>query len=80
MNQTITANQMRTCSEICIDADNHKDDLEYLDQLRKEIIGNIYDYPLIQLQYMKEHLDNLVKELARSEAAEFKSFLSCFGL
>lgn len=80
MNQTITANQMRTCSEICIDADNHKDDLEYLDQLRKEIIGNIYDYPLIQLQYMKEHLDNLVKELARSEAAEFKRFLSCFGL
>lgn len=67
---------VRTCSEICIDADNHPDDLAYLEGLWKEVVQHKYHYPLVQLYYIKEHIGGLVTEMARRDARMLREALS----
>lgn len=66
---------MKTCSEICIEADQNKDDLLHLSHLYSELIKNKKQYPLCELKFMIEHLTNYAKELGRKEAKELKILL-----
>jgi hypothetical protein len=68
--------RVRSCSEICIDADNHSDDLCYLSDLWKEVVSNKYEYSLVELKFMLEHLENYAKEMGRRDAQELKQMLN----
>ena len=56
-------NRIRTCSEICIDADNNKNNPDLLLDLIEEISFNKYNYSLINLQFMAEHINGYAKEI-----------------
>jgi len=66
---------MRTCSEICIDADENKDDLLWLSHLYSEVMKNKKSYPINELRFMIEHLENYAKEIGRRDAKELKIIL-----
>lgn len=53
---------IKTIDEICIDADNNKDNLEYIHKLANELNITKKNYPLNQVQFMYEHLAKLWKE------------------
>ena len=72
--------KFRTCSEICIDADNHKDDLQYLSKLFKEMIANGTKYALVELDFISEHLINYAKSLGQNDAKKMKQFMVDAGL
>jgi len=63
----------RTCSEICIDADNHQSDFGYLSKLYEEVRANLCKYPIVELEFMAEHLGSYAKALARRDVQEFKN-------
>lgn len=67
--------RVRTCSEICIDADNHSDDLGYLSDLWEEVISNKYDYCLVELKFILEYLEDYAKEMGRKDAQGLKQLL-----
>jgi len=62
---------MRTISEILIDADA-TDEIDVLSNCWKEIRSNLKKYPLSQIHFALEHLENLAKELGRKHAKELK--------
>ena len=62
---------MRSISEILIDADL-TDEIEVVSNCWKEIYSNLKEYPLSQIHFAKEHLENLAKELGRKHAKELK--------
>jgi hypothetical protein len=68
--------RVRTCSEICVDADNHSDDLGYLSDLWKEVVSNKYKYSIVELKFMLEHLENYAKEMGRRDAQKLKQLLA----
>lgn len=71
--------RVRSCSEICIDADNHSNDLGYLSDLWKEVVSNKYEYCLVDLKFMLEHLENYAKEMGRRDAQELNKMLADGG-
>lgn len=70
---------IRTCSEICIDADNHSDDFDYLSNLWKEVVSNKKQYCLVELRFMIEHLENYGREMAKRDADAVKQMMSDSG-
>lgn len=67
---------IRTCSEICIDADNHSEDIDYLDRLWNEVVANKKKYPLVELKFIHEHLMELTKVYAKKCAKETLAFFA----
>ena len=67
--------RVRSCSEICIDADNHSDDLGHLSDLWKEVVSNKCQYSLVELKFILEHLENYAKEIGRRDAQVLKQIL-----
>jgi len=67
---------MKTCSEICIDADNNSDNLNRLSSLWNYVIKNKREYPLVQLKFILEHIENHVKTLATNDARQLKQILT----
>lgn len=53
---------IRTCSEICIAAD-HADHWDQLKELWLEVVGNKKRYPLTELSYIREHLQERSRQL-----------------
>jgi len=66
---------IRTCSEICIDANNNSDDFEYISNLWKEVVFNKYEYCLVELKFMLEHLENYARELGKRDSQLLKQLL-----
>ena len=66
---------LRSWATIIIDADEHKDDLWYLENLYNYVIENKKRYSLNDLKYMIDHLRNLAKELGKRDAKELKELL-----
>lgn len=64
---------IRSISQILIDADNTTE-LKVLSGCWKEIVKNKYQYPLVQLRFAREHLENLSREMARKDIEENKEF------
>lgn len=75
-----TNDGIRTISEICIDADNHSDDLGYLSNLWQEVLTHKKEYPLVQLKFMIEYLEDFARQMARRDAALVKDFFSGSGI
>ena len=71
---------VRSCSEICMDANNNADNVDYLTGLWKEIAKNKHKYPIVQLRYIQELLEDLLKIKARQEANELKKLFKWLGL
>lgn len=69
-------NPVRTCSEICIDADNHFDDLGYLSDLWEYVILNKYEYCIVELKFMIEYLSDYAKAMASRDAQFLKNILA----
>jgi hypothetical protein len=61
---------VRSCSEICVDADNHAQDVDYLLKLFKEVSENLKKYTIVELDFMHEHLSG---HLHYAQMAELKN-------
>lgn len=66
----------KTCSQFCIAAIAAKDDREKLEELGEELRVNACSYSLVELRYMKEHIIEIIKDLARRDAAFMREFLN----
>ena len=64
---------IRSISQILIDADNTTE-LKVLSDCWKEIVKNKYNYPLVQLRFAREHLENLSREMARKDIEDNQDF------
>jgi len=65
---------MRTLTEILKDADK-AETLKELDDLRLEFVKIIYEYPAAAVSYAQEHIEGLVKEMAKKDARLLINFL-----
>lgn len=63
---------VRTCSEICIDADSNCEDYNKLCELWNYVVKNKYKYPLVELEFIREHISNYVKEIVQKDAVQFR--------
>ncbi len=54
---------IKTCSQICIEADNNKDDLMCLNRLWNYVVNNKYHYPLVEIWFIREHIDGYVNHV-----------------
>jgi len=62
---------IKTISEILIEADK-TDELKVLCNCWEEIVKNRYFYPLTHIDFAREHLVNLAKQMARKDMRELK--------
>ena len=64
---------IHSISQILINAENATE-LKVLSDCWKEVVDNKYKYPLLQLRFAREHLENLSREMARKDIEENKEF------
>ena len=67
---------MSLCSEICIKADQNKDNLLMLCDLWKDVVDNRKSFTLSEINFIKEHLEGYARELGRNDAIEIKKLLN----
>jgi len=65
---------MRTITEILKEADV-TDDIDVISNAWKEIKLNLKKYPLCDIQFAKEHLNNLAGALGTKHAKQVKPFV-----
>ena len=63
----------RTISEILIEADETSD-LKVLSDCWKEVVKNKYKYPLVEIEFAREHLNTLARKMAIEDAEIMKPF------
>lgn len=68
----------RSITEILIEADK-ADKLSVLNGHWEEIVKNKYKYPLVQIWFAKEHLEELVKKIARRDGEIMKPFFDALN-
>lgn len=66
---------VKTCYQICIEADLNKDNLQALSDLWKYVVDNKYHFPLTQIHFIKEHLENYAREMARNDIQFLKNLI-----
>jgi len=68
-------NNHRTCSQICIDADNNANDIDYIYDLWKYVSTNKHDYTTAEIDFIREHLVNYYNEICRIDAKKLKQLI-----
>lgn len=63
----------RNISQILIEADETSD-LKVLSDCCKEVVNNKYKYPLVEIEFAREHLNILARKIAREDANIMKPF------
>ena len=69
---------MRTITQILIDADNTQD-INELQTLWEEIRSNLEHYPLIQLKFSIEHMQEIAVKLAKNDAIALKTMIDALN-
>lgn len=64
---------IRSITEILKESDK-TDSLKILCDLWQEIRSNIYSYPLVEIEFSLEHLQEKAAKMARKDIKEFKPF------
>lgn len=65
---------MKSLSEVLIQADK-ADSIKELLHIFKNMYENRYHYTLVELEFAKEHFDDLAKQMAKRDALEDATFL-----
>lgn len=60
----------KTISQICIEADENKTDKHFLKNLWDETVRNKYKYPLTELHFIREHIQNYITKIESSEQVQ----------
>lgn len=69
--------RIRSISEILIEADK-TNELSILTDCLNEVVRNKYNYTLAEIRFVKEHLTELAREMARRDAKKFRSIFDTF--
>ncbi|MVM36079.1 hypothetical protein GO755_39060 [Spirosoma sp. HMF4905] len=70
---------LKTTSEICIAADAAQSITEIHD-LWKSVVANGYQYPLVEIKFIKEHLTERARDMGRRDGTAFRIMLTELGI
>lgn len=71
--------RMKTISQICIEVDAATE-ISEISELQKEVRSNLKKYSLVELDYMRGHIDEAIKRMAKRDADEMKVFMNALGI